>query len=607
MSTFTTRPEIAGTFGVVTSTHWIASAVGMSILERGGNAFDAAVATGFALQIVEPNLNGPGGDMPAVIYSTARDKVEVICGQGPAPAKATIDHYKSVGVDLIPGSGLLATVIPGAFDAWMLMLRDYGTMTVRDVLEPAIHYAEHGHPVLPRVADTIAGLADFFRSDWPSSAAVWLPGGAAPAPRSLFRNPALAETWKRLLREAESASGRDQQIERARDAFYRGFIAEAIDGFFRTAEVRDGNDLESVHKGVLTGDDLAGYSAGVEAPQTYDYHGWTVCKTGPWGQGPVLLQALALLKGFDIAPLDPAGPEFIHLTVEAMKLAYADREIYYGDPVFAAVPMDHLLSDAYNDARRQLISDRASYDLRPGTVPGYEEQLARTMSVIEAAGISKTGVYEPTMAHLAEQSHAEFLAEEKPGDTVHIDVIDRWGNMVSTTPSGGWLQSSPSIPGLGFQMNSRAQMFWLTEGLPTSLAPGKRPRTTLTPSLALFEGRPCFAFGTPGGDQQDQWQLPFFLRVAHHGLNLQEAIDLPLFHTTHFPASFYPRQRQPGHIMVEKNAGASTLEVLRQLGHSVEEAEAWSVGRLTGALRGADGILKAAATPRLMQAYAIGR
>ncbi|GAB4375521.1 MAG: gamma-glutamyltransferase [Kiloniellaceae bacterium] len=607
MSSFTTRPEIAGTFGVVTSTHWIASAVGMSILERGGNAFDAAVATGFALQIVEPNLNGPGGDMPAVIYSTAKDRVEVICGQGPAPAKATIEHYKSVGVDLIPGSGLLATVIPGAFDAWMLMLRDYGTMALRDVLEPAIHYAEHGHPVLPRVADTIAGLAEFFRSEWPTSAAVWLPGGAAPAPRSLFRNPALAETWQRLLREAESAAGREQQIERARDAFYRGFIAEAVDDFFRTAEVRDGNDLESVHGGVLSGDDLAGYSASVEAPQTYDYHGWTVCKTGPWGQGPVLLQALALLKGFDLASLDPAGPEFIHLTVEAMKLAYADREIYYGDPAFAEVPMDHLLSDAYNDARRQLISDRASYDLRPGTVPGYEDQLARTMAVIEAAGISETGVYEPTMAHLAEQSHAEFLAVEKPGDTVHIDVIDRWGNMVSTTPSGGWLQSSPCIPGLGFQMNSRAQMFWLTEGLPTSLAPGKRPRTTLTPSLALFEGKPTFAFGTPGGDQQDQWQLPFFLRVVHHGLNLQEAIDLPLFHTTHFPASFYPRQRQPGHIMVEKNAGDSTLEVLRQLGHSVEAAEAWSVGRLTGARREADGILKAAATPRLMQAYAVGR
>jgi gamma-glutamyltranspeptidase/glutathione hydrolase len=224
------------------------------------------------------------------------------------------------------------------------------------------------------------------------------------------------------------------------------------------------------------------------------------------------------------------------------------------------------------------------------------------MAVIEAAGISETGVYEPTMAHLADRPSVEVS-----GDTVHVDVIDRWGNMVSATPSGGWLQSSPTVPELGFQLNSRGQMFWLTEGLPTSLTPGKRPRTTLTPSLALFEGRATLSFGTPGGDQQDQWQLPFFLRHVHHGLNLQEAIDLPLFHTTHFPASFHPRQRQPGHIMVERDAGAATLAGLRQRGHEVEEAAPWSVGRLTAARREKDGVVKAAATPRLMQAYAVGR
>ncbi|MPZ10701.1 MAG: gamma-glutamyltransferase family protein [Kiloniellaceae bacterium] len=595
MSSFTTRPEITGTFGVVTSTHWIATAVGMSILERGGNAFDAAVATGFALQVVEPHLNGAGGDLPAILYSKAQDKVEVICGQGPAPAKATIAHYLSEGLDLVPGSGLLATVIPGAFDAWMLMLRDYGTLSLREVLEPAVYYAEQGHPLLPRVAETIAEMADFFQEEWPTSAATWLPGGAAPAAGSLFRNPVLAETWKRVIREAEGAAGREAGIERAREAFYRGFIAEEIDAFFRSAEVMDASD--SRHKGVLTGDDLAGYRAHVEAPLAFDYHGWTVAKTGPWGQGPVLLQSLALLKGFDLTGVDPSGPEFIHLVVEAMKLAYADREIYYGDPKFSPVPMEHLLSAAYNDARRSLITERASYDLRPGTVPGYEDQLARSTAVIEAAGISATGVYEPTMAHLS----------EKRGDTVHLDIIDRWGNMISATPSGGWLQSSPTAPGLGFQLNSRAQMFWLTEGLPSSLAPGKRPRTTLTPSLALFEGRPTLAFGTPGGDQQDQWQLPFFLRLVHHGLNLQEAIDLPLFHTTHSPASFYPRQRQPGHIMVERSVGPATLCELRKRGHEVEEAEEWQIGRLTAAKREANGLLKAAATPRLMQAYAAGR
>lgn len=594
MIEFTTRPEILGTFGVVTSTHWIASAVGMSILEKGGNAFDAAVATGFVLQILEPHLVGPGGDMPALIYSAKTGKVEVICAQGPAPAGATIEHYTCEGLSIIPGDGLLATVIPGAFDGWMLMLRNYGTMTVRDVLEPAIHYAQHGHPMLPRVSATIKGLAEFFEKEWPTSYKTWLPGGVAPEPHALFCNPVLAATYTRIINEAECATGRENQIDAARDAFYRGFVAEAIEDYLKTADVMDASG--SRHKGVLNADDMAGWSATVEAPQTFDYHGWTIAKTGPWGQGPVLLQSLALLKGFDVGAMDPLGADFVHTVVETMKLAYADREVYYGDPDFASVPMEHLLSDAYNDARRKLIGTTASMDLRPGRLPGFESQHDLTMEMLSS--MSGTGaVYEPTMAHLT----------EKRGDTVHIDVIDREGNMVSVTPSGGWLQSSPIIPGLGFCLNSRAQMFWLKPGLPTSLAPGKRPRTTLTPSIALHEGRPTMAFGTPGGDQQDQWQLSFFLRYVHHRQNLQAAIDMPLFHTAHFPGSFYPRTSQPGNVMIESSIGAETIKALRAMGHDITEADPWTVGRLTAARRDADGLLRAAATPRLMQAYAIGR
>jgi len=593
MTTFTTRPEILGTFGVVTSTHWIASAVGMSILEKGGNAFDAAVATGFVLQVLEPHLNGPGGDMPAIIYSKKKDKVEVICAQGPAPAGATIEHYKSEGIDIIPGDGLLSTVIPGAFDGWMLMLRDYGSMTVREVLEPAIHYLENGHPMLARVSASIGGLADFFEKEWPTSYETWVPVGVVPQPLSNFKNPVLAETWKRIVKEAEAKSGREAGIEAARDAFYRGFVAEKIAAYLATAEVMDASGTR--HKGVLSADDMASWQATVEEP-TYDYHGWTIAKTGPWGQGPVLLQSLALLKGIDIAKMDPAGPDFVHAVVEAMKLSYADREVYYGDPEFAQVPVETLLSDAYNDERRKLITDKASMELRPGALPGMEQQRDLTMEMLNA--MAGTGaVYEPTMSHLT----------EKRGDTVHIDVIDREGNMVSVTPSGGWLQSSPIVPGLGFCLNSRAQMFWLKPGLPTSLAPGKRPRTTLTPSLALFEGRPTLAFGTPGGDQQDQWQLSFFLRYAHFGLNLQEAIDLPLFHTSHFPGSFYPRTRQPGNVMIEKSIGEDALQELRKRGHDVSVADSWTVGRLTAARRDADGLLRAAATPRLLEAYAVGR
>ncbi|QBJ26177.1 gamma-glutamyltransferase family protein [Haematobacter massiliensis] len=593
MTMFTTRPEILGRFGAVTSTHWIATAVGMSILEKGGNAFDAAVATGFVLQIVEPHLNGPGGDMPAIVYSAANDRVDVICAQGPAPAKATIEHYRSEGIDLIPGDGLLSTVIPGAFDGWMLMLRDYGTMTVREVLEPAIHYAEEGHPVLARVSATIAGLGDFFEKEWPTSHETWLPGGSAPAPESNFRNPVLAETWKRIIAEAEAAGSRERGIEAARNAFYRGFVAEAIQSYLDTAEVMDATGTR--HKGVLSAEDMAGWQATVEEPLTYDYHGWQIAKTGPWGQGPVMLQSLALLKGYDLAAMDPLGPDFVHTVVEAMKLAYADREVYYGDPDFADGPLGALLSDVYNDGRRQLIGTEASMELRPGVVPGFEAQRKLALSVV--GGLEKGAVYEPTMSHLT----------EKRGDTVHIDVVDRWGNMVSTTPSGGWLQSSPIIPGLGFCLNSRAQMFWLQPGLPTSLAPGKRPRTTLTPSLALKDGRPTLAFGTPGGDQQDQWQLAFFLRYVHHEGNLQAAIDQPLFHSTHFPASFYPRTSEPGGVMIEDRMGDATIAELRRRGHKLTVADGWSIGRLTAARRERDGLIRAAATPRLMQAYAVGR
>ena len=597
---FTTRPEILGTFGVVTSTHWLASATGMAMLEKGGNAFDACVAAGFVLQFVEPHLVGPGGDLPVIFWSAEKKKVEVLCAQGPAPAAATIPAYKALGLDLVPGSGLLATVIPGAFDGWMQLLRDHGRLTLRQVLAPAIGYARNGHPLLPRVADAIAGVKSLFETEWKTSAAVFLPGGDVPKAHALFRNEAAAATYERILREAESrGEDRVSQIEAARHAWRQGFVAEAVDRFCRTTEAMDSSGRR--HKGLLTGQDMAGWEAHYEAPASTTYHNWEVFKTGPWGQGPTFLQTLKLLEGFDLARLDPKGPEFIHIVTEAMKLAFADREAYYGDPNFANVPLDTLLSKAYNDARRGLITDKASYDIRPGVLPGFEDQVARALAGIRIAGggTLSGAVGEPTLQAMT--------AATRRGDTVHIDVIDAEGNMVSATPSGGWLQSSPVVPELGFPLNSRAQMFWLDEGLPSSLAPGKRPRTTLTPSLALEDGEPRLVFGTPGGDQQEQWQLPLFLRRVHHGLNLQESIDLPMFHTNHFPSSFYPREARPGHLMVEESIGDAALADLAARGHDIERAPEWTVGRTTAAENGKDGILRAAATPRLMQAYAVGR
>lgn len=594
--TFTTRPELKGTFGMVASTHWLASAVGMKLLEQGGTASDAAVGMAFVLNVVEPHLNGPLGDMPALVWPAEADAPVVICGQGPAPAGATIEHYRNEGLDLVPGSGLLATVVPGAFDALMVMLRDHGRLELSDVLEPAIHYARDGHPMLERVANEIANLADVFREEWPTSAPVWLPGNEAPKSGELFRNPGLADFWSRLLREAEGADGRMARIEKARAIFREGFVADAIDNYLKDACVLDSTGER--RKGILTGADMAGWEASYETPISTDYHGWTIWKCGPWSQGPVLLQALNMLAGDTLGDLDPSGARFVHLTTEALKLAFADREAYYGDPAFSEVPLARLLSAEYGAARRKEIGDVAALDFRPGRIDGQEHLaeafLSRTRKVAPVAGV---GSGEPTMAHLTKGNR----------DTVHIDVIDQWGNAVSATPSGGWLKSSPVVPGLGVPLNTRAQMFWLDEGLPTSLAPGRRPRTTLTPSMGRDPLGGRIAFGTPGGDQQEQWQLAFLLRLVHHGLNLQEAIDAPLFHTGHLQSSFYPRSVRPGHLMIEPSFPVEAQEALAAMGHLIEVSEPWAAGRLTAVRRRADGLLSGAATPRLMQAYAIGR
>src|SRR5919108_2629847 len=368
-----TRPALRGTFGMVASPHWLASAAGMAMLERGGNAFDAAVAAGFVLQVVEPHLNGPGGDLPVVAYSAGQDRVLVVCGQGPTPAAASIDHFRGLGLDLVPGTGLLPACVPGAFGAWMRLLGEHGSARPRDVLEPAIGYAEGGFPALPRVAEVVAEAAPLFRAEWPSSAEVWLAGGV-PARGARVRNPLLAATWRRLLAEAEAAArDRDGQVQAALAAFYEGFVAEAIDAFVATAEVMDTSGRR--HRGLLCGDDLHGWRAGVEAPVTLDHHGWTVCKTGPWGQGPVFLQQLALLDGVDLAGMGLGSEAYVHTVVECAKLAFADREAWYGDPAAVDVPLDGLLDPKYAARRRALVGEAASLELRPGSPGGRAPRL----------------------------------------------------------------------------------------------------------------------------------------------------------------------------------------------------------------------------------------
>jgi gamma-glutamyltranspeptidase / glutathione hydrolase len=552
---FTTRPVLRGTFGMVAATHWLAAATGMRMLERGGNAFDAAAAAGFVLQVVEPHQNGPGGDLPVVFWSARDGSAQVLCAQGPAPAAATLERF--AGLDLVPGDGLLPAVVPGAFDGWMRLVRDHGTLSVADVLEPAISYAQDGFPVAPELAADVAAHA----SRWPSTAELWRLTG------DVHRLPALAATYRKIV---EAAAGRERAagFDGARDAFYRGFVAEAIDAF----SAREG--------GLLTGDDLAGWSATYETPVTLDYGGLTVCKPGPWSQGPGFLQQLALLAGFPLAEMDAV--EHAHTVIECSKLAFADREAWYGDPDFADVPLAALLSAAYADERRALVGAEASLELRPGAPGGRAPVLP---DVRAEAGVSSAPA---------------------GSDTCGVNVADRFGNVVSATPSGGWLKSSPAIPELGFCLGTRGQMFWLDERLPSVLGPGRRPRTTLSPTLALRDGRPYVGFGTPGGDAQDQWSLQFLLSHLG-GLDLQAAIDAPKFTSDHAPSSFFPRAAQPGAVDVEARFGPDVIAGLRERGHDVTVTADWSLSRLTAAGIEPSGLLAAAADARGMMRYAVGR
>ena len=595
-ASFTTRPTLSGTFGMSATTHWIATACAQSVLERGGNAFDAAVAAGFVLHVVEPHLNGPGGDMTAV-FATAEDRAPtVLMGQGPAPAGASRVHLLAEGLELVPGSGALAAAVPGAVDAWFVLLRDHGTWELADVLAQAIGYARDGHPVLGRVGETVAQVADLFTEHWPTSAALWMPEGCPPREGEILRNEAYARTLERLVEAGRGpgvADDRVARIEAARRAWREGFVAEAATAFgARPHRHSDGAD----HAGVMTVEDFAAFQAGYEPAATIEFRGHTIAKTGAWGQGPVLLQMLAILDGFDDDRLDPSTALGAHTILEAEKLAMADREAYYGD---RDVPLDVLLSAEYAAQRRALIADRASAEFRPGRVPGVEPFVPPLREdYTPPAGGSAAGLGEPTVSPTGVTR----------GDTCHLDIVDRWGNIVSATPSGGWLQSSPAIPELGFCLGTRLQMTWLEDGSPATLTPGRRPRTTLTPTLVLREGRPVTALGSPGGDQQDQWQLLYLLRTIVGGYTPQQAIDAPALHTTSVPGSFWPRTWTPGGAVVEDRLGDDVIAELERRGHRVTRAGDWSLGRLSAVtVDPATGLLGAAANPRGAQGYAAGR
>ena len=554
----TIYPVIMGREAMVSTEHYLSASAGARMFARGGNAIDAAVAATLVEGVVNPHMHTIGGEAPMLIYVADAARVVAVNGNMAAPAKATITHYHDLGMDLVPGEGLLAAGVPAAFDALAAVLGRFGTLTLADVFEPALKLCEDGMPMhaglsghgdTPEDLSGLIGRASLrsnerkFRERWPTTAAIYLPNGKLPLPGDIITNPALALLFRRLL-DAESAArnrGRDAAIDAARHRFYRGDIAREI--------VR----WSQANGGLLEEDDLSRFATRFEDSVNIDYHGVTVHKCQPWSQGPVFLQQLRILEGLDLRRMGHNSADYIHYSVEAAKLAFADREAYYADPEFARVPLDGLLSRKYGDLRRALIDpDCASMEQRPG-------------DPIAMRALKAPGAAEP---------------RSWGGGTIHVTAADGRGNMVACTASGGWIPSSPVIDTLGFPLGTRMQTFYLDEHHPNALKPGKRPRTTLTPSLATRGGRPLLSFGTPGGDQQDQWTLQFFINLIDFGMGVQEAIEAPRFSTAHFPSTFYPHNSMPGVVRLEDRIADKVVDDLSARGHQVVVRPPWCEGHV---------------------------
>jgi gamma-glutamyltranspeptidase / glutathione hydrolase len=577
-------PTLCGYGGAVSAGHHLAAQIGARLLAEGGNAADAACAMGFALQVLEPTMNGPAGEVPILVYVAREDRVYALSGQGTAPAAATPARFAELGLELIPGDGLLAATVPAALDAWCLLLARFGTKRLEDVVAPAQALAVRGYPMYRFLRSVLSLLEPRFQREWPTSAAVYLPLRALGEAQT---NPALGGFLESLVAAERAAGGsRETRIRAARDWFYRGRPAEDIECFL-AQPVRDASGR--AHAGLLCADDLARYEGAVEEPVSADYRGARVWKCGPWTQGPVFLQQLRLLEGFDLRALGHNSADSLHAIAECAKLAFADREACYGDPRFADVPLAELLSTPYTEKRRALVDPaHASDALRPGCgrLPAGWPRIA--------------GAPAPS-----QEPQAQAAARGR-GDTTHLDAVDREGNLVAATPSGGWIPSSPIVPSLGFPVGTRAQMFVLDPAHPNALAPGKRPRSTLTPSLARLSDGRMLAFGTPGGDQQDQWTLQFFLNVLDFAArDLQAAIDAPTVHSHHMPDSFYPRTSQPGVLAAESRISDDVLRELERRGHRVRRSGPWEHGRVLAVARDpASGLCESAASPRFAIAAA---
>ncbi|MBS1824799.1 MAG: gamma-glutamyltransferase family protein [Acidobacteria bacterium] len=564
-------PPVRGTREMVAAANNFEVEAGFRLLTQGGNAVDAGAASIFAAAVTEQSRIGLGGEMPLIIKMNGKPPV-VISGVGTAPEKATVQYYQTrqpepwesaSDMPPIPGQGLRSAILPGLFDGLILALRKHGTKSFAEVIAPAIEYAD-AFPIGEEYVSFISRNQRILKL-WPASAEYFLPGGAPPKRGEIFRQPTLAKTLRELAAvEKKTRGNRDKKLKAVRDHFYKGSLGQRI------------ADFSEANGGLISRKDMAAYQAEEDKPVCGTYRGYEICKPGFWTQGPVMVQALNILEGYDLKKMGHNSPEYLHTVVEATKLAFADRDRYYGDPKFSKIPAETLLSKEYAAQRRQQIDPaRASMDHRPGAI----------------------GPALPPPSNTTSASQAQ--------DTTCVNVVDRQGNVFSATPSGAWLPSV--IAGeTGVPYSTRLQSFVLTAGHANQIGPGKRPRVTLSPTLVLKDGKPYFAMSTPGGDNQDQAMLQALLNIIEFGMSPQEAVEAPRFQTEHFYSSFANHEFTPGKLNLESRIPRSTMQAMEQLGHRVQPSGDWSNASAPTVIRIADGILDGGADPRRLR-FIFGR
>src|SRR5215469_13171594 len=561
----TIYPRVFGTRGAIAAEHYSAALAGIEILRQGGNAVDAACAATLVEGVVNPQMHTIGGELPILISAPGSSDVVCINGNMAAPGKATPQAFRNLGHTEIPAEGVLAAGVPGAMGAILEALSRFGRLRFEEVSARAIELARDGFPAHSGlVRQHKSGITGNFEKflGWPGTAGIYLPGGHIPAEGSLIRNPALAAMFSHLAAAERACAGdRKAGLRAVFDEFYRGEIAAAIVRFVKE------------RGGLLERADFDRFEIPVEASVHVRFAGAEIHKCGPWNQGPALLQSLTILKNFELGKLGHNSADYIHLVLEAMKLAFADREQFYGDPSQVQVPMQTLLSDDYGALRAKLIGDRASAEIRPG-------DLLRNASLLPA--------------------HERLGGAAWGPGTVHVDAMDSDGFTAAFTPSGGWLRASEVIPALGFPLSMRLSNCYLEPaGHPNIVAPCKRPRTTISPSLVTKDGKPWMAFGSMGGDQQDQWQLQFLLNRLVFGMPLQKAIEAPKFSSEHFPGFFAPHDFFLNRVRAEPEIGEPVFAELRSRGHEVDIGPSWSEGFLCGTERNLEsGVLEAGCDPR---------